>query len=142
MLSFNLVIVFFFTLCCVFLFLINGKDKNFVMFDVQTTCRVSFFFITEKFLSVAKNYKQTNLKLVCFFPLLAGMFHNFELTQNREKTRNGQIRKNGLNCSIHIHGCIYVHVFKYPLLYSVNDHLLTTLFLEFFFLSQENSWIR
>jgi hypothetical protein len=28
-------------------------------------------------------------KLVCFFPWLAGRFHNFELTQNREKTRNG-----------------------------------------------------
>jgi hypothetical protein len=28
-------------------------------------------------------------KLVCFFPFLAGRFHNFELTQNREKTRNG-----------------------------------------------------
>jgi hypothetical protein len=24
-----------------------------------------------------------------FFPLLAGRFQNFELTQNREKTRNG-----------------------------------------------------
>jgi hypothetical protein len=24
-----------------------------------------------------------------FFPWLAGRFHNFELTQNREKTRNG-----------------------------------------------------
>jgi hypothetical protein len=24
-----------------------------------------------------------------FFPWLAGGFHNFELTQNREKTRNG-----------------------------------------------------
>ena len=29
------------------------------------------------------------LNLVCFFPWLAGRFHNFELTQNREKTRNG-----------------------------------------------------
>jgi hypothetical protein len=29
------------------------------------------------------------LKLVCFFSWLAGRFHNFELTQNREKTRNG-----------------------------------------------------
>jgi hypothetical protein len=29
------------------------------------------------------------LKVVCFFPWLAGRFHNFELTQNREKTRNG-----------------------------------------------------
>jgi hypothetical protein len=29
------------------------------------------------------------LKLVCFFPLLAGSFHNFELMQNREKTRYG-----------------------------------------------------
>jgi hypothetical protein len=28
-------------------------------------------------------------KPVCFFPWLAGRFHNFELTQNREKTRNG-----------------------------------------------------
>jgi hypothetical protein len=28
-------------------------------------------------------------KLVCFSPWLAGRFHNFELTQNREKTRNG-----------------------------------------------------
>jgi hypothetical protein len=29
------------------------------------------------------------LKLVYFFTGLAGKFHNFELTQNREKTRNG-----------------------------------------------------
>jgi competence protein ComGC len=28
------------------------------------------------------------LKLVCFFRMLAGRFHNFKLTQNREKTRN------------------------------------------------------
>jgi hypothetical protein len=42
------------------------------MFDVHTTCRDSCF-----------------LKLVCFFPWLAGRFHNYELTQNREKTRNG-----------------------------------------------------
>jgi hypothetical protein len=28
------------------------------------------------------------LKLVCFFTGLAGRFYNFELTQNREKTRN------------------------------------------------------
>jgi hypothetical protein len=34
------------------------------------------------------------LKLVCFSPggcRLAGRFHKFELTQNREKTRNGLI---------------------------------------------------
>jgi hypothetical protein len=31
------------------------------------------------------------LKLVCFFTWLVGMFPNFELTQNREKTRNGLI---------------------------------------------------
>jgi hypothetical protein len=29
------------------------------------------------------------LKLVGFFAWLAGMFHYFELMQNREKTRNG-----------------------------------------------------
>jgi hypothetical protein len=29
------------------------------------------------------------LKLVCFFSWLAGRFHDFELTQNREKTRSG-----------------------------------------------------
>jgi hypothetical protein len=30
------------------------------------------------------------LKLVCFYPWLAGKFHNFELTQNREKNpKNG-----------------------------------------------------
>jgi hypothetical protein len=28
-------------------------------------------------------------KAVCFCPWLAGKFHNFELTQNREKIRNG-----------------------------------------------------
>jgi DNA invertase Pin-like site-specific DNA recombinase len=30
---------------------------------------------------------------LCFFPWLAGRFNNFELTQNREKTRNGLIKK-------------------------------------------------
>jgi hypothetical protein len=34
------------------------------------------------------------LKRVCFFSWLAGRFHNFELTQNREKTRNGLTIKN------------------------------------------------
>jgi hypothetical protein len=43
------------------------------MFDVLTTYAEAALF----------------LKLVCFFPWLAGWFHNFELTQNREKTRNG-----------------------------------------------------
>jgi hypothetical protein len=33
----------------------------------------------------------TSIQLACFPPWLAGRFHNFELTQNREKTRNGLI---------------------------------------------------
>jgi hypothetical protein len=33
------------------------------------------------------------LNIVCFFAWLAGRFHNFELTQNREKTRNSLMRK-------------------------------------------------
>jgi hypothetical protein len=48
------------------------------MFEINTTCRGKFVF----------------LKLVCFFPWLAGRFHNSELTQNREKTRNGLTKEN------------------------------------------------
>jgi hypothetical protein len=72
MLSINLVIIFYFTLCLEFLLSINELDQIFVKFDIHTTCRDSFVF----------------LQLVCFSPWLAGRFHNFELTQNREKTRN------------------------------------------------------
>jgi hypothetical protein len=68
MLSINLVITFYFTLCLAFLLFVIEIDQFFVIFDVHTICFQN---------------------IVCFFPLLAGRFHNFELTQNREKTRNG-----------------------------------------------------
>jgi hypothetical protein len=45
--------------------LINELDQILVMFDVHTTCRGSFVFKS-------------------LFFLLAGGFHNFELTQNRD----------------------------------------------------------
>jgi hypothetical protein len=51
-----------------------------------------FFRLKREYLFVRPYniYKQLCfLKLVCFVPWLVGRFHNFELTQNREKTRNG-----------------------------------------------------
>jgi hypothetical protein len=44
MFSINLVIIFYFTLCSVFLLLITEIDKFFVMFDVRTTCTVTALF--------------------------------------------------------------------------------------------------
>jgi hypothetical protein len=43
-LSINLLIIFYFTLCLVFLLLINKIYQIFVMFDVHITCRVNFVF--------------------------------------------------------------------------------------------------
>jgi hypothetical protein len=56
MLSINLVIIFYFTLCRVLLLLIYETIQIFVMFDIQTTCRGSF---------------------VCFFPLAGGYVSQF-----------------------------------------------------------------
>jgi hypothetical protein len=61
------VLIFHFTLTCVFLLLINEIDQIFVLFDIQ----MQFCF----------------LKLVCFLPWLSGRFHNFELTQNRKNKK-------------------------------------------------------
>jgi hypothetical protein len=44
MLSINLVIIFHFTLCLVFLSLTDEIDQIFVKFDVHTTCRGNFVF--------------------------------------------------------------------------------------------------
>jgi hypothetical protein len=41
--------------------------------------------------SAKVNFKKKKKTLFVVFPWLAGRFHNFELTQNREKTRNGLI---------------------------------------------------
>jgi hypothetical protein len=63
---------FIYTFSWVFPLLINEVDQMFVVSRSYNMQRQVCFW-----------------KLVCFFPWLAGRFHNFELTQNREKTRNG-----------------------------------------------------
>jgi hypothetical protein len=47
--------------------------------------------------------------LFVFFPWLAGGFHNLELTQNREKTRNGLIKKENI---AKILNCKLIEIFK------------------------------
>ena len=63
---------FIYTLSWVFPLLINEVDQIFVVSRPHNMQRQLCF-----------------LKFVCFFPWLAGRSHKFELTQNREKTRNG-----------------------------------------------------
>jgi hypothetical protein len=70
----NLIIIFLFhTLLRISFGKKREIDQIFVIFHTHTT------------------YAETTLlsKACLFFPWLAGRFHNFELTQNREKTRNG-----------------------------------------------------
>jgi hypothetical protein len=68
MLSTNVFIIFYLTLCVVSLQLIDESVHIFIKFDVFTTRRNSLVF-----------------KAGLFFPLLVGRFYNFQLTQNREK---------------------------------------------------------
>jgi hypothetical protein len=73
MISINQLIIFLFLLFVEFFFCsLNGMGQFLVIFHIHTTRKGILF-----------------LKLVYFFTGLAGRFHNFELTQNREKTRNG-----------------------------------------------------
>jgi hypothetical protein len=51
------------------------ESKIFVVFHVHKTRRNNFGLFLKP--------------IWVFFPWLAGRFHNFELTQNREKSRNG-----------------------------------------------------
>jgi hypothetical protein len=60
----------------VWLIHVDKIHHTFVSFDVHTTRRSSFIF---------------KACLVFFFAWLADMFNNFELMQNREKTRNDLI---------------------------------------------------
>jgi hypothetical protein len=71
MLPINLVIIFYFTLCLAFLLFVIEIDQFFGYIWRPYNMQRQFCF----------------LNLVCFFPWLAGRFHNFELTQNREKNK-------------------------------------------------------
>jgi hypothetical protein len=44
MLSVNLVIILYFTLCLVLILFLNEMDHIFAMFEINTTCRGNFVF--------------------------------------------------------------------------------------------------